>query len=200
MQETQEMQVQSLGWENPGVEPTPVFLPGESHGQRSLVGYSPRGCKRVRHSWATEHTQSQFWSWRCRAWETPWSQVAGQLVTLLAQKPHQLPALPPITAIPQHLTLQVTFQLLFSISYSQLWFSFTISHFTLILQAQFLMGLWQNKEYTEFEFLINLDLLCFNSCPFWDEDLPSVMDPLSFMKQWGSGSDCEIFNVFINQN
>ena len=25
--------------------PTPVFLPGESHGRRSLVGYSPRGCK-----------------------------------------------------------------------------------------------------------------------------------------------------------
>ena len=23
--------------------PTPVFLPGESHGRRSLVGYSPRG-------------------------------------------------------------------------------------------------------------------------------------------------------------
>ena len=26
-------------------QPTPVFLPGESHGQRSLVGYSPGGCK-----------------------------------------------------------------------------------------------------------------------------------------------------------
>ena len=25
--------------------PTPAFLPGESHGQRSLVGYSPRGRK-----------------------------------------------------------------------------------------------------------------------------------------------------------
>ena len=25
--------------------PTPVFLPGESHGQRSLTGYSPRSCK-----------------------------------------------------------------------------------------------------------------------------------------------------------
>ena len=25
--------------------PTPVFLPGEFHGQRSLVGYSPRDCK-----------------------------------------------------------------------------------------------------------------------------------------------------------
>ena len=26
-------------------QPTPVFLPGEFHGRRSLVGYSPRGCK-----------------------------------------------------------------------------------------------------------------------------------------------------------
>ena len=26
-------------------QPTPVFLPGESHGQRSLVGYSPRDHK-----------------------------------------------------------------------------------------------------------------------------------------------------------
>ena len=25
--------------------PTPVFLPGKPHGQRSLVGYSPWGCK-----------------------------------------------------------------------------------------------------------------------------------------------------------
>ena len=26
-------------------QPTAVFLPGEFQGQRSLVGYSPRGCK-----------------------------------------------------------------------------------------------------------------------------------------------------------
>ena len=26
-------------------QPTPVSLPGESHGQRSLAGYSPWGCK-----------------------------------------------------------------------------------------------------------------------------------------------------------
>jgi len=26
---------------------TPVFLPGESHGQRSLAGYSPRGHKEL---------------------------------------------------------------------------------------------------------------------------------------------------------
>ena len=33
-------------------QPTPVFLPGESHGQRSLEGYSPsRDLQRVRHDW-----------------------------------------------------------------------------------------------------------------------------------------------------
>ena len=41
----QETQVRSPGREDPlgdgGWQPTPVFLPGESHGQRSLVGYSP---------------------------------------------------------------------------------------------------------------------------------------------------------------
>ena len=30
-------------------QPTPVFLPGKSQGQRSLVGYSPWGCKRIRY-------------------------------------------------------------------------------------------------------------------------------------------------------
>ena len=33
-------------------QPTLVFLPGEFHGQRSLVDYSPRDC-RVGHDWVT---------------------------------------------------------------------------------------------------------------------------------------------------
>ena len=40
--------VRSLGWEDPQRrkwQPTPVFLPGEFYGQRSLAGYSPWGCK-----------------------------------------------------------------------------------------------------------------------------------------------------------
>ena len=40
--------VLSLGWEDPlekAMQPTPVLLPGESHGQRSLIGYSPWGRK-----------------------------------------------------------------------------------------------------------------------------------------------------------
>ena len=28
-------------------QPIPVFLTGESHGQKSLVGYSPWGCKEL---------------------------------------------------------------------------------------------------------------------------------------------------------
>ena len=42
-----EIQVRSLGWEDlpwrRAWQPTSVFLPGESHGQRSLVGYNPWG-------------------------------------------------------------------------------------------------------------------------------------------------------------
>ena len=44
----QETWVRSLGQEDPlekEMATTPVFLPGESHGQRSLAGYSPRGHK-----------------------------------------------------------------------------------------------------------------------------------------------------------
>ena len=45
-----EIGVQSLGWEDPlrrEWQPSPVFLPGEFHGQRSLAGYSPWGHKDV---------------------------------------------------------------------------------------------------------------------------------------------------------
>ena len=48
MQQTQETLVRFLGLEDPleeSMATTPVFLPGESHGQRSLVGYSPWGFK-----------------------------------------------------------------------------------------------------------------------------------------------------------
>ena len=48
MQEMQEMWVQALGRKDPlekEMQATPVFLPGESHGQKSLAGYSPRIAK-----------------------------------------------------------------------------------------------------------------------------------------------------------
>ena len=36
--------VGSIPWRR-AWQSTLVFLPGKSHGQRSLVGYSPKGCK-----------------------------------------------------------------------------------------------------------------------------------------------------------
>ena len=40
----------TLSWEDPKRrewQPTPVFLPRESHGQSNLAGYSPWGCKEL---------------------------------------------------------------------------------------------------------------------------------------------------------
>ena len=50
MQETQEKRFQSLGGEDPlekGMATHSSILAGEFHGQRSLVGYSPRGRKEL---------------------------------------------------------------------------------------------------------------------------------------------------------
>ena len=45
-------------------QPTPVFLPGKSHGQKSLVGYSPWGHKESDTTEATWHkfTVTQAWA------------------------------------------------------------------------------------------------------------------------------------------
>ena len=39
-------------------QPTPVLLPGKSHGQRSLVGYSPRSHKSAGHDLVTKQQQA----------------------------------------------------------------------------------------------------------------------------------------------
>ena len=47
-------------------QPTHVFLPGESHGQRSLAGYNPRGCKEsdtteVKHTPQSRYANRACW-------------------------------------------------------------------------------------------------------------------------------------------
>ena len=42
----QDTWVRKIPWEREW-QPTPVFLPGELHRQRSLAGYSPWGCKEL---------------------------------------------------------------------------------------------------------------------------------------------------------
>ena len=44
------------GWRRKG-QPTPVFLPVESHGQRRLAGYGPSDLKQLAMTEVTEHTQ-----------------------------------------------------------------------------------------------------------------------------------------------
>ena len=64
--------------------PTPVFSPGEFHGQRSLVGYGPWGCERVRHDWATErlsdwaHTHILDWGIIACPWRLRWQRICLQ--------------------------------------------------------------------------------------------------------------------------
>ena len=60
MQEILETPVRSLDWEDPleeGMATPPAFLPGESHEQRSLAGYSPWGHKS--RTWLSEHTHTR---------------------------------------------------------------------------------------------------------------------------------------------
>ena len=51
-------------------QPTQVFLPGESHGQRSLTGYSPWGHKK---SDTTERLSLSFWTELNGGFSTLWS-------------------------------------------------------------------------------------------------------------------------------
>ena len=63
-----------------GRQPTPVFLPGECHGQRSLAGYRPKDCKDL--DTAKVHWKDWCWSWNsntlaisCKElthWKRPW--------------------------------------------------------------------------------------------------------------------------------
>ena len=80
-QETQEMRVQPLGWEDPWRrkrQPAPVFLPGESHGQRSLVGYSPWGRKG---SDTTERLSAhKYRTYTCRSQDLHLSRGKGSTV------------------------------------------------------------------------------------------------------------------------
>ena len=74
-------------------QPTPVFLPEESHGRRSLVGYSPRGHKESDTTeWLHFHFLFilyhcvSFLTVPCSAWIlVPWPGIGPALPVLKAQ-------------------------------------------------------------------------------------------------------------------
>ena len=51
---------------------TTVFLPGEFHGQRSLVGYSPRRSQRVGYDWMTNTFHFNFACLSCEILPSAW--------------------------------------------------------------------------------------------------------------------------------
>ena len=74
-------------------QPTPEFWPGKSHGLRSLVGYSPWGCKELDtterlHSLHSRAAGAATWSSLLR---TLRANLAGQ--PLWAHHPHPMPIL-----------------------------------------------------------------------------------------------------------
>ena len=66
-------------------QPTPVFLPGESHGQRSLVGYSP---------WGGKESDMTKVTWACMLATSIYKtdKQRGPTASLVAQLVKDLPA------------------------------------------------------------------------------------------------------------
>ena len=58
------------------------FLPGKSHGQRSLEGYSPWGHKRIRQS----HWRRKWQPTSVFAWKIPWTEEPGRLQSKESQR------------------------------------------------------------------------------------------------------------------
>ena len=78
----QENKVQSLGQEDPlekEWQPNPVFLPGDSHGERSLVGYSPWGRKELD---MTEQLSLSSYSSKVRQLSVEFSSVTQSCLAL----------------------------------------------------------------------------------------------------------------------
>ena len=85
VQVTQEMEfspwARKIPWKR-AWQPIPIFLSGEFHGQRSLVGYSLWGC-RVRHYQAT-NTHPSYWSpqWSLKGYAHQWIVTVPRILRL----------------------------------------------------------------------------------------------------------------------
>ena len=75
VQETQETQIQSFGkipWRRKW-QPTPVFLPGKFHRQRTLTIYSPWSHKESGMTWQLNNNKIAIYPKRTDTWPREWS-------------------------------------------------------------------------------------------------------------------------------
>ena len=70
-------------------QPTPVLLLGKFHGQKSVVGYSPWGRKRVKHDFAAKHTHTHFiyTLMLAQVWKAVLQTRASQVVLVVKNPP-----------------------------------------------------------------------------------------------------------------
>ena len=67
-------------------QPTPVFLAGKSHGQRSLTGYTPEGCKewdtteRLTLSLFKESKGDFMWIWKSGMGKTQKLEIGSKVI------------------------------------------------------------------------------------------------------------------------
>ena len=103
----QETQVQSLGQEDPldgAWQPSPVFLPGEFHGQRNLVGYGPCSCKESDTAEVTEQPLTYIYLYGGNTVDGVLLPTSFQLCILWCQvKNHNLEFNPPMKPVVKHL-------------------------------------------------------------------------------------------------
>ena len=73
--------------------PTPVLLPGKSHGQRNLVGCTPWGCRRVRRDLVTKQQQQikTVGNWHKNRNTVTWNRTDARSkpITLWSTNPQQ---------------------------------------------------------------------------------------------------------------
>ena len=70
-------QVRKIRWRSKW-QFTPVFLPGESHGKRSMVGYNLWGCKESDTTEATEHACTDWKMTDFLGHSNNWSRLSGR--------------------------------------------------------------------------------------------------------------------------
>ena len=165
----QEVWVQSLVQEDPlrrKWQPTPIFLPGKSHGQRSLAGYSPWACKRVGHYWVTKQQEQQYqkrilhvhWEFGGSSSKSPQNNPLGTASvdggTLIELNGGSGSFLFRFNPFPCFQTPRHTFLLLFGVSLSKhlvfIFFSYSSSSSTSYFAKILVLWLHSEKKFVEF--------------------------------------------------
>ena len=111
-------------------QPAPVFLPAELHGQRSLKGYSPWGCKELDMTERTHthtHTHTTWWNvheipivWGLGAFQVGWTHPLTGRVRHASSMRTEVPVLRTLPGLGLHISSSGCSSVSFIISFNTL--------------------------------------------------------------------------------